>query len=160
MQAPARIIEITKIEILQLESHKCSLRIHCSKGTYIRSIARDLGVAMGGVAHLSALRRVRSGLFDIEEALTLDASVDEMQNQMTAYRKEHLGLPLLQLEKAHARDLGHGKTLALSDFGHLPERMPALAYYGDEIWAIVDTKQDQIVVKRGFGKQVDDLEAL
>ena len=109
---------------------------------------------------MSALHRIRSGQFDVKEAVSLDTPALEMQMKMLAYRKECLGLPVLQLDKASARDLSHGKTLALSRFEHLPQQMPALAYYGDEIWAIVDQKNDQVVVKRGFGKQVEDSEAL
>ena len=160
VEVPERDIEIMKISILDVSSERCVLRIHCSKGTYIRSIARDLGIALGGVAHLSALRRIRSGQFEVSEAVTLKTSAEEMRDKMSVYRKESLGLPLLQLDKMSARDLSHGKTLGLSRFEHLPEQMPALAYYGDEIWAIVDQKDDQVVVKRGFGKQVEDSEAL
>ena len=56
--------------------------------------------------------------------------------------------------------MSHGKTLPVSSFDHLPQQMPALAYYGDEIWAIVEEKEGQVVVKRGFGKQVEDSETL
>ena len=47
------------------------MRAHCSAGTYLRSIAHDLGQAMGCGAHLSELRRVRSGDFSIEQARTI-----------------------------------------------------------------------------------------
>jgi tRNA pseudouridine55 synthase len=49
-----------------------SLRIHCSSGTYVRSIAHELGLALGCGAHLSALRRTRAGRFGIEQARTLE----------------------------------------------------------------------------------------
>ena len=48
-----------------------TIRISCSKGTYIRAFARDLGEALGTGAHLDALRRTRSGAFCIENALSL-----------------------------------------------------------------------------------------
>lgn len=48
------------------------LRIRCSKGTYIRSLARDLGLALGSGAHLSSLRRTRSGGFSVDEGVTMD----------------------------------------------------------------------------------------
>ena len=51
------------------------IRIACSKGTYIRAFARDLGEALGTGAHLDALRRTRSGSFCIENALSLDAAL-------------------------------------------------------------------------------------
>ena len=56
------------------------LRVDCSKGTYIRALARDLGEALGSGAFLSSLRRTGNGGFTIEEALTLD-EVMELFNQ-------------------------------------------------------------------------------
>ena len=52
------------------------LRIDCSKGTYIRSIARDLGIALGSGAFLSSLRRTENGGFSIEDAVSLDEALD------------------------------------------------------------------------------------
>ena len=49
------------------------LRVHCSKGTYIRTLGEDIGQALGCGAHLSALRRVRTGDFDVAQCITLDA---------------------------------------------------------------------------------------
>jgi tRNA pseudouridine55 synthase len=47
----------------------------CSKGTYVRAFARDLGEALGSGAHLDSLQRSRSGIFRVEEALTVDEAV-------------------------------------------------------------------------------------
>jgi tRNA pseudouridine55 synthase len=47
--------------------------VECSSGTYVRTLAADLGTAMGGHAHLAALRRVRVGAFDLDDATPLDA---------------------------------------------------------------------------------------
>ncbi|MCR4845082.1 MAG: hypothetical protein K5843_08865, partial [Bacteroidales bacterium] len=54
---------------------EASVRITCSKGTYIRAFARDLGEALGSGAHLSSLVRSRSGDFRISDALSLDAAL-------------------------------------------------------------------------------------
>lgn len=55
---------------------ECDVRITCGGGTYIRSLARDLGRLVDSAAHLSALRRVRSGGFDVRDAVSLDALVE------------------------------------------------------------------------------------
>ena len=55
---------------------EASLRISCSKGTYIRALARDLGEALGTGAHLGALSRTRSGSFRIQDALSLDCVLE------------------------------------------------------------------------------------
>ncbi|MDB2613703.1 tRNA pseudouridine(55) synthase TruB [Chlamydiales bacterium] len=52
------------------------IRIHCSKGTYIRSLAHDLGNILGCYAHLSDLRRIKCGTFDINDAITYDQIED------------------------------------------------------------------------------------
>ena len=54
------------------EHNKCSFIIHCSKGTYIRSIARDLGEKLNSGGHLSTLRRLYQGSFNIENAMTME----------------------------------------------------------------------------------------
>ena len=55
---------------------KAILRINCSKGTYIRALARDLGEALGSGAHLDSLQRSRSGDFRIKDALSLEGVLD------------------------------------------------------------------------------------
>ena len=52
---------------------ECDVRVTCGPGTYVRSLARDLGRAVGSAAHLSALRRERSGCFDVADATPLEA---------------------------------------------------------------------------------------
>ncbi|MEX0719272.1 MAG: tRNA pseudouridine(55) synthase TruB [Balneolaceae bacterium] len=66
----ARTITIHKSEILDFQPPKLQLRIECSKGTYIRSIAHDLGIALDSRAHLSALERTAIGGFSNPDALT------------------------------------------------------------------------------------------
>lgn len=65
---PPRKINIYSIENFNYLHNKCSFSVHCSKGTYIRSIARDLGDALGCGGHLSALKRVDQGEFNIAKS--------------------------------------------------------------------------------------------
>ena len=60
-------------KVLEWRDDDIDVEIHCSGGTYVRALARDLGEATGSAAHLVALRRLRSGGFGIEEAKSLDA---------------------------------------------------------------------------------------
>ena len=55
------------------------IRMACSKGTYVRAFARDLGEALGSGAHLDSLQRSRSGQFRVEEALTVDMAIQKLQ---------------------------------------------------------------------------------
>lgn len=66
----ARSVTIHESEILNFEPPKLQIKIKCSKGTYIRSIAHDLGIILNSRAHLSALERTLTGDFSVENALT------------------------------------------------------------------------------------------
>ena len=65
---PPRRVNIYSIKNFNYFNNRCSFSIHCSKGTYIRSIARDLGDNLGSGGHLSALKRVTQGEFSIEQS--------------------------------------------------------------------------------------------
>ena len=65
-------VEVFELALLWFRDGRAGLRIHCSAGTYVRSIAHDLGVALGCGAHVEQLRRTRSGSFLIEQARTLE----------------------------------------------------------------------------------------
>lgn len=65
-------VKVDEWEILESRPSELDVRITCGTGTYVRALARDLGRATGSAAHLSALRRVRSGSFDVTQAITID----------------------------------------------------------------------------------------
>ncbi len=68
-----RQVSIKSIELLLFIPPEVHFRVVCSKGTYIRTLASDIGTALGCGAHLSALTRTRSGVFTIESAYTFDS---------------------------------------------------------------------------------------
>jgi tRNA pseudouridine55 synthase len=70
VELKAREIIVHSLEVLSMSLPKITVRIRCSGGTYIRSLASDLGNALGAGAHLQSLRRIKSGPFDVEEALS------------------------------------------------------------------------------------------
>lgn len=72
MELKPASIEIYGMEVVRFEMPFLELNISCSKGTYIRSIARDIGVALKSGAHLVQLRRTASGDFKIDDALTIE----------------------------------------------------------------------------------------
>ncbi|MDR2358709.1 MAG: tRNA pseudouridine(55) synthase TruB [Prevotellaceae bacterium] len=66
------VITIYEMELISFDLPKFTVRIVCSKGTYIRALARDLGVALQSGAHLTNLRRTRSGKFNIQTVISLN----------------------------------------------------------------------------------------
>ncbi|MFA7536365.1 MAG: tRNA pseudouridine(55) synthase TruB [Desulfuromonadales bacterium] len=72
VEREAREIEIRALRILAVDLPLITLEVDCSKGTYIRTLAHDIGAALGPGAHLTALRRLRSGSFTEADSISLD----------------------------------------------------------------------------------------
>lgn len=68
-----KTLVIDHIELLKCELPDIVIRVVCSKGTYIRALARDIGTALKSGAHLTALRRVKIGDFNVEECFSIDS---------------------------------------------------------------------------------------
>ena len=116
VERPPRQVTIHSLELLDWTTPKLSLNVRCSKGTYIRSLVRDIGEVIGCGAHLSALRRTESAPFNLDNAITL-----ETLNEMTAEEARALLLPpdqaLLHLHEVHldpiqSNRLNQGQKLA------------------------------------------------
>jgi tRNA pseudouridine55 synthase len=70
---PTRRVTIHRIDIVDWQSPTLVIDVHCSKGTYIRTLAEDIGTLLGCGAHLSALRRTASGPLRLDDAITIEA---------------------------------------------------------------------------------------
>ena len=65
-------IHISHLELLSVKLPDLTLQVECSKGTYIRSLARDLGEKLGSGAHLTGLRRTRIGPYTLDQAISIE----------------------------------------------------------------------------------------
>lgn len=74
-----KILVIDEIELLEYNPESITIRVVCSKGTYIRALARDIGAALGSGGHLTALRRTRVGDVTIDRCLSLDDAVSMLR---------------------------------------------------------------------------------
>ena len=88
VELKAKPLEIREIEILSFEAPVLTLRILCSKGTYIRALARDLGQALETGAHLTALRRTRVGDVTIDRCWALDEALEHIANDELTFPEE------------------------------------------------------------------------
>ena len=70
-----KLLVIDEIELLEYSQESITIRVVCSKGTYIRALARDIGKALNSGGHLTALRRTRVGDVNIEQCLSVDDAV-------------------------------------------------------------------------------------
>lgn len=113
----ANRVTVHSLELLQLEGDRLELEVRCSAGTYVRAIARDLGERLGTGGHLSALRRTRSGAFDLSQAVPADdlaaatpklLPLRQLLPELPAVEVLDEGRALLR----HGRDLGPGAVAA------------------------------------------------
>lgn len=81
----AKKLVIDEIELLSFAQNEIIIRVVCSKGTYIRALARDIGAALGSGAHLTALRRTRVGDFRAEDCLSIEKAVELIKTTSVEY---------------------------------------------------------------------------
>jgi len=110
-QLSARTVRIDAIEVLAFAYPKLSLKIDCGKGTYIRSLARDLGDLLGCGAYLSGLRRTAVGPFVPKMAIPLDADAETVAKKLLPLATAIAHLPRITASDEDARRIAHGQTV-------------------------------------------------
>jgi len=113
-----RAVAIHELQLLLFENPLLEIRVRASKGTYVRTLAEDIGAALGTGAHLAALRRTRSGRFRLEDAVTLEA-LDTLSQTGREERLLPLGellaeLPRAELDAPDEARLRNGQALKIS----------------------------------------------
>ena len=106
-----REVRIAQLEVLESAPPRLVLRVVCSKGTYIRTLAEDIGEALGCGAHLAGLRRTGSGRFRVEDARGLDALDEDCVLPLPALVE---GLARVELTGAQEVRLRQGQALQIS----------------------------------------------
>jgi tRNA pseudouridine55 synthase len=110
VELTARPVTIDELTMLNRAGARVTIEMTCSAGTYVRALARDLGERLGTYAHLSSLRRIRSGSFDVADACALDdVTLDRLITPAAAAAR---ALPVRQLAADESVALGHGGSLA------------------------------------------------
>lgn len=117
VEIPARPVRIKELEVLKCDYPEFKMRVVCSKGTYIRSLARDIGDALGCGAYVSELRRTRVGSLDLSVAV----NVEEVQMAVAGRRLGEIlvptaralsSLPAVMLTPLEAKKFLQGATVA------------------------------------------------
>jgi tRNA pseudouridine55 synthase len=118
-------IEIKELELREIKEvfspgsggliKDCSIHVICSSGTYVRTLAEDIGNRLGVGAHLVELRRTRAGSFDINRSLTLEQLARSADaggiEPLVIPMVEALPLEALQLDEDERRAIGHGRSI-------------------------------------------------
>jgi tRNA pseudouridine55 synthase len=114
---PRRAIHIHGIELIRYEYPELEIEVRCGKGTYIRSLARDLGNQLGCGAFVQVLRRTRVGPFTVENAVKWAATMAEAQSNLLPMGLAVVDLPRATLGAQDLQRLCAGQTVPLPHHG-------------------------------------------
>ncbi|MEN2786970.1 tRNA pseudouridine(55) synthase TruB [Sphingomonas qilianensis] len=128
-----------------------TLTAHVSKGTYIRSLARDIALALNTVGHVTMLRRTKAGPFTLESAISLDILAENgkaraLEDKLLPLRAALDDIPALPLTPDQAGPLRQGRVL----IGIVADDGQYFACFGDLPVALVEVQDREVRVVRGF----------
>jgi tRNA pseudouridine55 synthase len=150
LELPARPVVVRRLTLLALrrDPPELDLEIACGKGYYVRSLARDLSERLGTVGHLTALRRLSSGPFTLDDAVALDGPLDGRLLSLCAAAERALGS--VELTEEGVVRAGHGKRLFAEHFiGPCPPG-PSAWVAGGRLVAVGAPADAGAPVLRGF----------
>ncbi|CAN0620286.1 tRNA pseudouridine(55) synthase [Burkholderia multivorans] len=123
VEREGRNVTIHALDLLACDLPDVTFRVTCSKGTYVRTLAEDIGEALGCGAHLTMLRRTGVGALTLDHAVTLDALSDADEAARDAWLQPVDALlstfPMVRLDDERAKRFLHGQRLRLSELGQI-----------------------------------------
>ncbi len=144
VERAARPIRVDRFDLASADGATLVLDVRCSKGTYVRTLVEDLGERLGCGAHLTALRRLRSGQFGLRGAVTLD-ELERAPDREALAREQAVplegalaGLPSVRLGEREAAGVRHGRLPRLEAQGRVALLGPA-----GELLAIAETEGEK-----------------
>lgn len=141
-------ISMLELENFDFEKQEAKILVGCSKGTYIRSIAYDIGQKLNCGGYLTALERTKAGLFNREHSIPLE-NFGEVSDVMTNLVNplDVLSLPKVELNDVEKERVNHGMAIYNRGFKNSDV---VILVYGGRIHAIGMVKDNQILVKKVF----------
>ena len=151
VQLATRRITVHRLDLVATTPDSATFAARVSKGTYIRSLARDIARALGTVGHVTMLRRTRSGPFGLTQAISLDKLAELVQGPHPEQALLPLmtgldDIPALAITPDEAAALKQGRRL----LGHPASNGTYLATRGSVPVALVEAHQGEVRVLRGF----------
>ncbi|MDB5365256.1 MAG: tRNA pseudouridine(55) synthase TruB [Rhodospirillales bacterium] len=149
VELKARTVEVTRFDLIESSPDEALFEADTGKGCYVRSLGRDLAVALGTHGHITELRRLRVGRFAADRAVSLDLSGDfdhtaGLLEQVLPIETALDDIPALALTAAEAQDLRHGRRIGLFSTQDR-ERLDRLR---------LGTREDQSILALHEGKAV------
>ncbi|MBW1670972.1 MAG: tRNA pseudouridine(55) synthase TruB [Deltaproteobacteria bacterium] len=126
VQKESRPVQVFSFEILEMRLPKVDFRVHCSKGTYVRSLVHDLGSNLGCGGHVTRLRRTRSGSFNIEHALKMETLDEILKSKrlldvLVPTGKALAHIPAIEIDNEMATELRNGRPIFVNRLKELME---------------------------------------
>ena len=145
-----RKVFIEKIELksFDYENQSAEILIKCSKGTYIRSIAHDLGKITGAYAYLTKLTRTQAGKFIINDAIKLDEIENNFSTNMLINPLDVIELPQINVKEEELEKIHNGQFL--QNFGEKNGQPVILIYNNSVICAVGAAEDNKIKLKKVF----------
>lgn len=146
-----RDVTIHSLQLLAHTSDELEIEVSCSKGTYIRTLAEDIGRTLGTGAHLTALRRLKAGPFTLAQSLTMEEMVQlatggALDARLLAPDLAIADLPEVRLDAEQARRLRQGQLVSMNGADAAPD---VRVYHGTEFVGIGELRADGVLaVKR------------
>ena len=104
VERKARRVTINSIDILDIDKERITIEVSCSKGTYIRTLCDDIGKKLGTGAYMSALRRIKTGCFTIDEAYTVDELTEMAENGTLPEKLKSVDSLFSQYDEIHLNE--------------------------------------------------------
>lgn len=151
IERTAREIEIHELELLSFNKDEFKIRVHCSKGTYIRSLADDIGKALGTGAILTNLVRTKTAGFNIKECVSLDdLTIENIHEHMLSAERAVINYPACSVSEKQAIRFANGGELSLHRlrFNALPNEGDILRIKcGDRLLGLGRVSEDVIKIE-------------
>lgn len=148
-----RKVTISKLELLDFDIEKQTAKIivGCSKGTYIRSLAFDIGKKLGCGAFLSELTRTKAGTFNIENTVSLEnlKAKEDVKNKLIN-PIDILNLPIKELSENEKEKVSHG--MSIQNTTNIGDLDIVILIYSGNIYAVGEIESNMIIVRKVFGE--------
>jgi len=112
---PPRMVTFFKLDLVDQREEVWDLRIHCSSGTYVRSLANDIGEQLGCGAHLERLRRIRSGIYDLSLSVQLEKVEESWSGVLIKIDQLLPDLPAVRVESEQIEAIIHGNPIGYEE---------------------------------------------
>ncbi len=145
----ARPVTVHELTVVRFEAPDAYLRVRCSSGTYVRSLARDMGEALGVGAHLTALRRTAIGGFSVEGALRPDELMDEAR-VASAWIDPLAAIghfPRVEVDAGGVAAIGHGQAVPVEG---APDGGPTAAAHEGALVAVGEVRHATFLPRKVF----------